>query len=144
MPPIRKPTMRPAQIHLVEETDDLAGDVLSPGLLVVHDASRGGEDDVAELTRWQELDNPLLEVVELDVVAWADDAGLVEAEDVLEDMAMQRDVTFDLPAVQLNDDLAVAVVIDLLELADVACRTPCQRLSREFKSASSPDDSEHM
>lgn len=65
--------------NLVEETDDLAGDVLPPGLLVVHDTSRGGEDDVAELTRGQELDNPLLEVTELDVVARADDAGLVEA-----------------------------------------------------------------
>ena len=64
---------------LVKETDDLAGDVLSPRLLVVHDASGGGEDDVAELTGRQELDNPLLEVTELHVVAWADDTGLVEA-----------------------------------------------------------------
>jgi len=53
--------------------------VLSPGLLVVHDASGGGEDDVAELTRWQELDDPLLKVTKLYVVAWADDTGLVEA-----------------------------------------------------------------
>ena len=64
---------------LVEETDDLAGDVLSPRLFVVHDASGGGEDDVAELTGRQELDDPLLEVTELHVVAWADDTGLVEA-----------------------------------------------------------------
>merc|ERR1712176_445305 len=70
--------------RLVEETDDLAGDVLSPGLLVVHDTSGGGEDNVTELTRRQELDDPLLEVTELD------------------------------------DDLAVTVVVDLLELADVA------------------------
>lgn len=76
--------------------------MLPPSLLVVHDTGRGGEDDVAELTRWQELDNPLLEVVELDVVAWADDTGLVEA------------------AVELDDDLAVAVVINLLELSNVA------------------------
>ena len=52
--------------------------MLSSRLLVVHDAGGGGEDDVAELTRWKELDNPLLEVAELDVVARADDAGLVE------------------------------------------------------------------
>jgi hypothetical protein len=87
---------------LVKETDDLAGNVLAPGLLVVHDSSGGGEDDVAELTRWEELDNPLLEVVELDVVARADDTGLVEA------------------AVELDDNLAVAVVVDLLELSNVA------------------------
>lgn len=89
-------------MHLVEEADDLAGDVLSTGLLVVHDASRGGEDDVAELTGRQQLDNPLLEVLETDVVAGGDDTGLVET------------------AVELDDDLAGAVVIDLLKLANVA------------------------
>ncbi len=89
-------------MHLVEEADDLAGDVLSTGLLVVHDASGGGEDDVAELTGRQQLDNPLLEVLETDVVAGGDDTGLVET------------------AVELDDDLAGAVVIDLLELANVA------------------------
>ena len=76
----------------------------STGLLVVHDTGRGSEDDVAELTRGKELDDPLLEVAELDVVARADNTGLVEATS------------------QLNDDLAVAVVIDLLELANVTCR----------------------
>lgn len=88
--------------RLVEETDDLARDVLPTGLLVVHDSSGGGEDDVAELTRRQELDGPLLEISQLDVVAGRDDTSLVET------------------AVQLNDNLAGAVVIDLLELANVA------------------------
>jgi len=89
--------------RLVEETNDLAGNVLAAGLLVVHDTGRGGQDDVTELTRGKELDNPLLHVAELDVVAGGDDTGLVEA------------------AVELDNDLAVAVVIDLLELANVAC-----------------------
>ena len=87
---------------LVEETKDLAGNVLPPGLLVVHDTGGGGEDDVTELTRGKQLDDPLLEVTELDVVAGRDDTGLVDA------------------AVELDDDLAVAVVIDLLKLANVA------------------------
>ncbi len=78
---------------------------------MVHDTSGGGEDDETELTGWEELDNPLLEVVELDVVAWGDDTGLVEA------------------AVKLDDDLAGAVVIDLLELADVTW-LQCQYVSR--------------
>lgn len=89
-------------LHLVEEANDLTGNVLSAGLLVVHDTSRGGEDDVAELTGREQLDNPLLEVGEADVVAGRDDTGLVEA------------------AVELDNDLAGAVVIDLLELANVA------------------------
>lgn len=75
--------------------------MLPPGLLVVKDTGRGGEDDVAELTRRQQLDNPLLEIAKLDVVARGDDTGLVKT------------------AVELDDDLAVAVVIDLLELANV-------------------------
>lgn len=87
---------------LVEEADDLAGNVLSSGLLVVHDTSRGGEDDIAELTGRQQLDDPLLKIGQADVVAGRDDTSLVET------------------AVQLDDNLAGAVVIDLLELANVA------------------------
>jgi hypothetical protein len=76
--------------------------VLSSSLLVIHDTGRGGENDVAELTRRQQLDNPLLEIRKSDVVAGRDDTGLVEA------------------AVELDDDLAVTVVVDFLELANVA------------------------
>lgn len=109
------------QQNLVEETDDLAGNVLAAGLLVVHDTSRGGQDNVTELTRGKELDNPLLHVAELDVVAGRDDTGLVEA------------------AVKLDNNLAVAVVVDLLELADVACTVLvcCEKINSKT-SLSSP------
>ena len=95
----------PAQTaeHLVKEAENLASDVLPPSLLVVHDASRGGEHDVTELTGGEQVDNPLLKVVELDVVAGRDDTALVQA------------------TVELDDDLAVAVVVNLFELANVAC-----------------------
>ena len=69
---------------------------------MVHDTGGGGQDNVTELTRGEELDDPLLNIAELDVVAGRDDTGLVDA------------------AVKLDDNLAVAVVIDLLELANVA------------------------
>ena len=52
--------------------------MLAAGLLVVHDTSGGGQDDVAELTRGEQLDGPLLEVAELDGVAGVDDTALVE------------------------------------------------------------------
>ena len=71
----------PYRCNLVEEPDDLSCNVLATGLLVIHDTGRGGKDDESELTRWQELDNPLLEISEADVVAWGDDTGLVETED---------------------------------------------------------------
>lgn len=89
-------------MHLVEEAEDLAGNVLAASLLVVHDTGGGGQDDETELTGGKELLDPLLHVLELDVVAGRDDTSLVEA------------------AVKLDDDLAVAVVVNLLELADVA------------------------
>lgn len=52
--------------------------MLATGLLVVHDTGGGGEDDVSELTRWEKLDDPLLELTEADVVSWGDDTSLVE------------------------------------------------------------------
>ena len=70
--------------RLVEEPDDLAGDVLPTGLLVVHDTGRGGQNNVTELTGRKKLDDPLLEIGELDVVAGADDTGLVDAIELLE------------------------------------------------------------
>jgi hypothetical protein len=66
-----------------------------------HDASARGQDDVAELTRRKELDDPLLHVAELHVVPRVDAAGLVQS------------------AGELNDDLAAAVVVDLLKGTDV-------------------------
>jgi len=87
---------------LVEETNDLSSNVLSASLLVVHNASTGGQDDVAELTRGQQLDNPLLEIGQANVVSGRDNTGLVET------------------AVQLDNNLARSVVIDLLEFTNVA------------------------
>jgi len=89
-------------LHLVEEAEELASNVLAASLLVVHDTGGGGQDDETELTGGKKLDSPLLEVTELDGVAGVDDTALVET------------------AVQLDDDLAGAVVVNLLELANVA------------------------
>jgi hypothetical protein len=93
--------------------------VLPAGLLVVHDACRGGEDNVTKLTRGQQLDDPLLHVAELDVVTGRDDTGLVDA------------------AVELDDNLAVAVVVDLLELANVACTLYVSEMLRRNKHRTS-------
>lgn len=84
--------------------------MLASGLLVVHDSSTGGEDNVTELTRRKELDNPLLQVLEGHVVAGRDDTGLIET------------------AVELDHNLAVAVVINFLEFTNVACGMSQRRL----------------
>ena len=60
------------------------------------------EDDDTEATGGEEQVDPGLDLVDLDVVAGRDDTGFVQA------------------TVELDDDLARTVVIDNLELANVA------------------------
>ena len=85
----------------VEESEDLATDVVVSGLNVVHDALVGGEDDVAELSGGQNLVDELLEVLELEVESGGDHAALVKS------------------SVEVDDDLAVSGIIDHLECVDV-------------------------
>ena len=40
---------------LVNETQNLTRNVLSSGFFMVHDTSRGGQDDVTELSGWQQV-----------------------------------------------------------------------------------------
>lgn len=94
--------------------------VLSPGLLVVHDTGRGGEDDLAEGTGGEEQVDPVLDGVNGDVEAGRDDARLVET------------------AVELDDDLAASVVVDDLELADVACAS-AERAERASRACEQSD-----
>ena len=90
-----------AEMHfLVEETQDLPSDVLSPRFFMIHDTSTRSKDDVAELTRGQEFDDPFFEVTQLYVVSRTDCACLVD--------------------VELDYDLAIPVVNDIFEFANVA------------------------
>jgi hypothetical protein len=77
--------------------------MFSSCFLVIHNASARGQNHVTKLSTWQQLHHPLLEVFELDIVSRRDDTGLVKA------------------AVQLNNDLAISVVVNLFKLANVAC-----------------------
>ena len=76
--------------------------MLATSFLVVHDTSGGGQNEVTELTRGEELGGPGLEVTELNGVAGVDNTTLVQT------------------AVELDDDFAGAVVVNLLEFTDVA------------------------
>jgi len=87
---------------LVEEAKNLASGLPPARLLVRHDTIRRGKNDVSELTRGEEVGDPLLDLVDGDVEAGRDYAALVEA------------------AVKLDDNLAGAVVVDNLELANVS------------------------
>lgn len=46
---------------------------------MVHDSGRSCQDDIPELTRRQQLNDPLLKVRYSNVVSWGDDACLVDA-----------------------------------------------------------------
>ena len=72
------------------------------GLDVVHDALVGGEHDVSELSGRQDLVEGLLEVLQLDIEPWGDDSALVDT------------------PVELNDDLAVSLIVNNLKLVDVS------------------------
>ena len=69
---------------------------------MVHNTSTRRQDNISELSGWQQLDYPLLEITELDVVAGIDDASLVET------------------AAELDDYLSAAVIVDFFEFANVA------------------------
>ena len=76
--------------------------MLGTGLVMVHDALVGGEDEHTELTRGKHGVSEVLELSERQIEARRDDTALVET------------------TVQVDNDLAGARVIDDLELVDVA------------------------
>lgn len=62
--------------------------MLSLGFFVVHDTVGGSENDVSELSGWEDVVDELLEVLELEVVSGGDNTALVQS------------------AVQVNNDFA--------------------------------------
>jgi hypothetical protein len=75
--------------------------VLSLCFFVVHDTGRGGHDNVTELSCWQQVVGPVVNVTNLDVESWLNDTTLVQS------------------TVQLNDNLTGSVVIDEFEFTNV-------------------------
>ena len=88
--------------YLVDETQNLARNVLSSGLLVVHDARRSGQDHVTKLSGRQQVIGPSLDVADFDVESGGNHSTLVQS------------------AGQLHHNLARSVVVDVLEFANVA------------------------
>ena len=81
----------------IEESNDLSSNMLSPRnctvshfkkqlesdrhlprFLMIHDTGRCGQNNEAELTGRKQLHDPLLEVVDADVVAGGDDTGFID------------------------------------------------------------------
>ena len=70
---------------------------------MVHDPKGGSEHNVPEATGWEDILHPLLNVRHCDIESGGDNSALVDA------------------ANELHHNLAGAVVVDHLELANVAC-----------------------
>lgn len=70
-------------------------------LVVIHDTVRGGEDEVTELTRGEEVGSPLLDSINGNVETGGDDTTLVDTTG------------------EVDNNLTRALVINDLELADV-------------------------
>ena len=87
---------------LEEKTEDFPSEMFSPGLLVVHDAPGGGQDDEPELSAGEKVVGPLLYVVDGHIEPGRDDPALVESSG------------------QIDHDLASSVIIHHLELPDVS------------------------
>jgi len=86
---------------LVEHTKDLATSVLATSFLMVHDTSRGGQDNITELTGGKQVGGPLLQIGKLDVETGRDNTALVDT------------------TKELDNDLAGTVIINFLELANI-------------------------
>jgi len=89
---------------------------------MVHNPSTCSEHDVSELSARQKLHDPLLDIFQLHIVARRDDASLVET------------------AIELDDDLAISVVVDFLKLADVAVLLhDMEELDNDLRARSNED-----
>lgn len=76
--------------------------MLTTCFFVIHDTSRSSQNKITKLTGRKQVGSPLFKVLELDVEAGRDNTTLVQT------------------AVELDDDLARTMVVNLLKLTNVA------------------------
>ena len=76
--------------------------MLAASLLVVHDALRGGQHDVTELTAGEQVAGPHLDLVDLNIEAGRDATALVQATN------------------QIDNDLSGAVIVHNGDVTNVA------------------------
>ena len=89
--------------QLVEKAENLASNVLPACLFMVHNTGRCGENNESERARRKHIRDPTFDLVQRHTEARRHNTTLVDA------------------AVEFHDNLAGAVVIDDVEVADVAC-----------------------
>ena len=93
--------MMSTEYRSIEESNNFATNVSFSALLMGEDALGGAQDQVSELSGWQNAAGPLLEFRQKDVVSGRNDSAFVDSAD------------------QFDDYLFASVVVDDLELSDV-------------------------
>lgn len=88
-------------VQLIEKADHLSADVLASRFFVIHNALRGGQHDVTELTAGKQVAGPHLDLVHLDIEAGRDATALVQTTN------------------EIDHDLAGAVIIDHGDVTNV-------------------------
>jgi hypothetical protein len=84
--------------------------VFSSGLLVIHDACTRSQDHITNTPRGQKLVDPLLQIQKTDIESGGNNSAFVQS------------------SVKLNDYFPRTVVVNLLELADIAyVSAPCSK-----------------
>ena len=78
--------------------------MLSTGFVVIHDALVSRQDNLAELTGWEDSVREVLEVPELEIEVRGDHTALVES------------------SVEVHNDLSATGIVDDLEFTDVSMR----------------------
>ena len=107
---------------LKDISKDLSSHVLPSGLLVVHDTGRSCQYDDAERTGGHEPVNPVFNLVERDVESGGNDTTLVDT------------------AIELDDDLAGTVVVDVLKFVNVSVFLhDSQETDDDFRAGSDED-----
>ena len=69
---------------------------------MVHNTVWGSEDEVTELTRWEQVGSKLLNLVQGDVKSWRNDTALVQS------------------TKEVDDNLTTSMVVDDLELSNIS------------------------
>jgi hypothetical protein len=104
---------------LVDCRENLSTDPQATRLLVIDDTRGRGQNYVAKLSRRQQVGDPVLNLGQCNIEPRGNDAALVEPPD------------------EVDDDFAGAVVVDVLELANVSCASQ-RRTGQRQECASAP------
>jgi len=83
---------------------------------VRHDSISRRQDNLSELTRRKQIDNPFLDFIDLNVESWGDDSAFIEA------------------PIEFDDDFLSTVIINDFEFSNVSCVGRLQKSFRTFNA----------